>query len=65
VLNSVGITEFKDVTIRGETGSITLSKDEVDSNVVLDFSNRGTLKLTSPQLPIPSPVQDIMMIEVK
>ena len=64
VLAAVGVSDFQKVTIAG-AGSVTLSKDEVTAEVILDFNNHGTVKLASPALPIPSPVKEVKTITVE
>ncbi len=64
VLKAANIQDYTQVTVIG-TGQVVLQKDEVTPQVVLDFNNRGTVKLASPALPIPSPVQDITTIKVE
>ena len=64
VLAAVGVSDFQKVTIAG-AGSVTLSKDEVTADVILDFNNHGTVKLASPTLPIPSPVKEVKTITVE
>lgn len=52
VLRSAGVTEFRQVTLTGQGGGrITLSKNQVTPDVVLDFTERGTMKLASPAVP--------------
>ena len=64
VLKAAGVTDFKQVTVSGD-GTLTLTKAQITSQVVLDFSNRGTVKIASPDLPIPSPAKDLTLIKVE
>jgi hypothetical protein len=64
VLDAAGVTDFKQVTVSGD-GSVTLTKEQITGEVVLDFANRGTVKIASPDLPIPSPAKDITLIVVE
>ncbi len=64
VLKAAGVTDFQRVTLTG-AGTMIFAKDQVTSQVILDFANRGTMKLASPDLPLPSPVQDITLITVE
>jgi hypothetical protein len=64
VLNAAGVSDFRQVTVSGQ-GSVTLTKEQVTPQVVLDFANRGTVKIASPELPIPSPAKDITLIVVE
>jgi hypothetical protein len=64
VLKAAGVTDFKQVTVSGD-GVLTLTKAQITPQVVLDFSNRGTVKIASPDLPIPSPAKDLTLITVE
>jgi hypothetical protein len=64
VLKAAGVTDFKQVTVSGD-GSLTLTKAQITPQVVLDFSNRGTVKIAGPDLPIPSPAKDLTLIKVE
>lgn len=65
VLKAANITDFTEVTLTGVDGSRTLTREEVTPEVVLDFNNRGSVKLASPTLPREARVRDIVKIEVK
>ncbi len=64
VLKAAGVADFKQVTVSGD-GTVTLTKEQITPQVVLDFSNRGTVKIASPDLPIPSPAKDLTLIKVE
>ncbi len=64
VLKAANVTDFKEVTISG-SGSITLPKDQVTREVILDFTNRGTVKFAATNVPKDSWPKDIVKIEVK
>jgi len=64
VLNVAGVTDYRQVTVSGD-GSVTLTREQITPQVVLDFANRGTVKIASPELPIPSPAKDITLIVVE
>lgn len=64
VLASVGIDDFQKVTIAGD-GSLTFTRAEVTDELILDLNNHGTVKLASPDLPIPSPVKEVKTITVE
>ncbi|MFN8443860.1 MAG: hypothetical protein U0175_23980 [Caldilineaceae bacterium] len=64
VLASIGITDFQKVTIAGD-GSLTFTRAEVTGEMILDLNNHGTVKLASPDLPIPSPVKEVQTITVE
>ncbi len=65
VLLQAGIADYSQVTITGSSGSIVLTKDQVTGRVILDYTNRGTMKLASPDIPKDQWVKDITNIEVK
>lgn len=77
VLRFAGATDFNQVTIsgvwdnkpgnaRGAPGSITLTKDQITRETLLDFANnRPTMKFASPAIPKPDWVQDIRTIKVE
>lgn len=65
VLGLAGITEFSEVTLNGSSASVTLTFDQVDANTILDFSNRGTMKLATTYVPKAEWTKDITEIVVK
>jgi hypothetical protein len=65
VLSAAGITDFAEVTLTGSDGRYTYARADVTPEVVLDFNNRGGVKLASPTLPRNERVRDIFKIEVK
>ncbi len=65
VLGKAGVTEFAEVTLTGSDGSKTLTSAEVTEEVILDFNNRGSVKLVSPDLGKDARIRDITKIEVK
>lgn len=65
VLKLAGVTEYAEVTFEGSSASVTLTHDQVDNNTILDFSNRGTLKLATTYIPMPEWTKDITTITVK
>ena len=64
VLKAAGITDFKEVTFTG-TGTITLSKEQVTAEVILDFNNRGLVKFAATNVPQANWPKDISRIDVK
>ena len=64
VLALAGVTEFSEITLTG-TGSSTLTFEQVDDNTILDFSNRGTMKLATTHIPKAEWAKDIASITVK
>ena len=69
VLEASAVTEFDSVTVLGQgvrdDGRITLKRDEVDRDVVLDFALRGTVKLVGPKIAWDDRVRDVMRVEVR
>lgn len=65
VLHAAGITDFEEVTLTGSTSPVTLTRDQVDDNTILDFTNRGTVKLATAYLPKADWTKDISKIVVK
>lgn len=64
VLHAAGVSSFGSVTVTGSNGSATLTQAEVTKDVVLDFNNRGKVKLVSPSMPKPKRIIDITKIDV-
>jgi hypothetical protein len=65
VLSAAGVTEFSEVSLTGSAGPVTLTKDQVDDNTILDFNNHGTVKLASTYIPKPDWTKDVSEIKVK
>ena len=65
ILALAGVTDFAEVTIEGSSAACTLSRDQVDDNTILDFSNRGTMKLATTYIPKAAWTKDITQITVK
>lgn len=65
VLALAGVTEFTEVTLSGSSAATTLTADQVDDNTILDFSNRGTMKLATTYIPKAAWTKDITEISVK
>lgn len=66
VLKAAGVSDFASVTVTGAwKETLTLSKEEVTDEVILDFANRGTCKLTGSKIPKDKWVRDVMTVEVK
>ena len=60
-----GVTDFTEVTITGSGAPTTLTREQVDDNTILDFSNRGTMKLATTYFPKASWTKDITEVTVK
>lgn len=65
VLEAAGVSDFAEVTLTGIDGTKTLTHDEVTAEVVLDFNNRGSVKIVAPDWPRDARIRDITQIEVK
>ena len=65
VLALADINEFTEVTIHGSSATSTLTFEQVDDNTILDFSNRGTMKLATTYIPKANWTKDITEIIVK
>ncbi len=65
VLSLAGITDFTELTITGSSAPTTLTRAQVDDNTILDFSNRGTMKLATTYIPKDNWTKDITEITVK
>lgn len=65
VLQLAGVKDFQRVTLTGREGSITLAKEDVTPEVLLDLTNHGTVKLASPKVPKKDWVKDITLIKVE
>jgi hypothetical protein len=71
VLGLAGIKDFSSVTAYGyskgrvATAELTLSKAQINEQVVLDISNQGTAKLAGPDIPGNSWIIDVNKLVVK
>ena len=65
VLKSAGVIEFQEVAITGREGTKKMTKSEINDEVILDFNNRGSVKLVSPTMPHEARIRDITRIEIK
>jgi predicted small lipoprotein YifL len=65
VLNLAGVTDFAEVTLTGSASPVTLTREQVDDNTILDFNNHGTLKLATTYVPMPDWTKDVSEITVK
>jgi hypothetical protein len=65
ILSLAGVTEFTEITITGGSAPSTLKREQVDDNTILDFSNRGTMKLATTYIPKAEWTKDISEITVK
>jgi hypothetical protein len=65
VLSLAGVIEFTEITITGTNAPSTLKREQVDDHTILDFSNRGTMKLATTYIPKAEWTKDISEITVK
>jgi hypothetical protein len=65
ILSLAGVTDFSEITITGSSAPCTLTHAQVDDNTILDFSNRGTMKLATTYIPKAEWTKDITEITVK
>ena len=66
VLAAAGVTEFSEVNLSGSASPATLTFDQVkDETTILDFTNHGTVKLSTNYIPKANWTKDVARIEVK
>jgi hypothetical protein len=66
VLTTAGVTEFKEVNLTGSSSPATLAFEQVkDETTILDFTNHGTVKLSTNYVPKANWTKDVAKIEVK
>lgn len=66
LLSDAGVTSFSKVTVKGiSKSSITLAKDKIGEDTILDVANRGTVKLASKQIKKEEWIKDIVEIDVE
>src|SRR6185295_14843828 len=51
ILTLAGVTDFNEVTLTGSASPVTLTREQVDDNTILDLNNHGTLKLATTYVP--------------
>lgn len=68
VLAEAGVTEFERLTVHGlgirDDGVLILAHDQVTEDVLLDFANRGTVKIAGPDIEWGDRVRDVTILEV-
>lgn len=68
VLQAAGVDEYSSVTINGaavrDDGTITLTRAEVENDVLLDVALRGTVKVVGPDIAWGDRVRDVTDIVV-
>jgi hypothetical protein len=65
VLAAAGARDYSGVTVIGRIGRLRLARSSVTADVLLDFTNRATVKLASPHIPKSRWVKDVTRIEVQ
>jgi len=71
VLQQVGIQEFNRLVISGltrhriESAELTLTRAEINDQVILDITGQGTTKLTSPDIPQEEWIIDVNRLTVE
>ena len=65
VLQKAGVSDFKQITLTGINGSITIKHEQVTDEVILDFTNHGTVKLAAVDIPKAEWIKDIFEIKVE
>ena len=65
VLKAAGVSDFKQITLTGNNGSLTLARDQVNDETLLDFTNHGTVKLSATNVPKDNWIKDITEIKVE
>ena len=65
VLKAAGVVGFQEVALTGREGTKKLTRADVTDQLVLDFNNRGSVKLVSPTMPREERIRDITRVEVK
>jgi len=68
VLEAVGIDGFSRLEVRGmglrDDGRLTLRSVQINDELILDFTDRGTLKVVSPDLDWRDRVRDVTQLRV-
>ncbi len=68
VLEAAGVSGFARLKVIGmglrDDGRLTLTAAEIDDDVILDFSDRGTLKLVSPEMDWRDRVRDVTELRI-
>ncbi len=65
VLTFAGVIEFTEVALTGSSSPVTLSREQVDDNTILDFTNHGTVKLATTYVPKDNWTKDVAEITTK
>lgn len=66
VLTTAGVAEFSTVNLSGTSNPAKLTAEQVkDETTILDFTNHGTVKLSTNYIPKAQWTKDVARIEVK
>ena len=65
LLAAAGVTDFTEVTLTGGGATYRLTRAQVNEQTMLDFNNRGMVKLASTLVAKDLWVKDITLIQVK
>jgi hypothetical protein len=65
ILQAAGVTDFIKITLTGTNGSLTIDREQVTDEVILDFTNHGTVKLAAVAIPKVEWIKDIFEIKVE
>ncbi len=65
VLKTAGIKNFSLVHLISGSEDIVLTKEQIDNETILDFTNHGTVKLATTHMDKNKWVKDVTKIEVK
>ena len=66
VLSAANVTEFSQVNLSGTSSPASLTFEQVqDETTILDFTNHGTVKLSTNYIPRADWTKDVARIEVK
>ncbi|MCG2786015.1 MAG: hypothetical protein L6461_13005 [Anaerolineae bacterium] len=66
VLSAAGVTEFSEVNLSGSSNPASLTWEQIqDETTILDFTNHGTVKLSTNYIPKANWTKDVARIEVK
>ena len=65
ILKSAGLSEYQELKITGREGTRSISKTQVTDSLILDFDNRGGVKLVSPEMRHDDRLRDVSRVEVQ
>jgi hypothetical protein len=69
VLAEAGVTDFSGIDVVGmgvrDSGKLSLSRSQIDADVVLAIAKRGTVKVAGPNVPSDRRVRDVTELMVR